>query len=337
MASSRVPPLLDGYVRLPPEASLVLLSGVLGSTTNWLLCHYLCSLLLPPPPATGSSTPTTTPTPSSSSVQQLQQQQQYGADAGAGVVLVSFLRDYAFWRESAGRLGVDLDLASRRGRLVFVDGLSGLFSSHSPASSPDGGRGPQAPTAAAAGAAAAAPGEKEKEKKHKVLTSATAEHLRGVLGDALDQLQQVRAAGGGGPGQQQQQQPTTVLMVDQPDLLLAAAGDQLSGQQLRDVLLDLREKVHSSIVTVSADEPLITTQTTPLEKEHASFAVSLAHDAHLVISLRLLDTGTARDVSGVLRITPGGAEDESDAPVEERELLYFIGGDGGARVFERGQ
>lgn len=54
----------------------------------------------------------------------------------------------------------------------------------------------------------------------------------------------------------------------------------------------------------------------------------------MVMGLRLLDTGTARDVSGVLRITNGGARDQE---VEERECLYFVAGDGGVKVFERGQ
>lgn len=82
---------------------------------------------------------------------------------------------------------------------------------------------------------------------------------------------------------------------------------------------------------------MISAQSTTLEKEHASLALSLVHDAQLVMSLRTLETGTAKDVSGVLRITPGGDEDTGGTTVEDRELLYFIGGDGGVRVFERGQ
>jgi elongator complex protein 6 len=60
------------------------------------------------------------------------------------------------------------------------------------------------------------------------------------------------------------------------------------------------------------------------------------------MGVRLLDTGTARDVSGVVRITVGGdagsqnGEDMSKK-VGEKELLYFVGGNGGVRVFERGQ
>lgn len=64
--------------------------------------------------------------------------------------------------------------------------------------------------------------------------------------------------------------------------------------------------------------------------------VSMAHQARLILSVRGLDTGVARDVSGVLRISKGGAFEEEDGEIEERECLYFVGGDGGVRVSERG-
>jgi elongator complex protein 6 len=67
----------------------------------------------------------------------------------------------------------------------------------------------------------------------------------------------------------------------------------------------------------------------------------MAHQADFIMSLRLLDTGTARDVSGVVRVTIGdsAAQDDQDIRrrIEEKELLYFVGGDGGVKVFERGQ
>ena len=95
------------------------------------------------------------------------------------------------------------------------------------------------------------------------------------------------------------------------------------------------QKVHATIATVSADEPLVVAQTTALEKEHTSFVLSLAHEAATILSLRLLDTGVAKDVSGVIRVTAGG--DDSGERIEEKEFLYHVGGDGGVRVFERGQ
>lgn len=42
----------------------------------------------------------------------------------------------------------------------------------------------------------------------------------------------------------------------------------------------------------------------------------------------------ARDVSGVLRIGRGAGDEGVE--VEEKEVLYFVGGDGGVRVFEKG-
>ncbi|KAI1140981.1 hypothetical protein F5Y05DRAFT_294134 [Hypoxylon sp. FL0543] len=280
--ASRIPPLLDTYLHLPPETSLVLLSGVLGSTTNWLVLRYLYSLL------------------SNLAVSVPADALDVARNNGISVVLISFLRDYTFWKDGAGKLGVDLDLLTRKGNFVFVDGLTGLFHaslSHVP----------------------------EKSLGRKVLCVPTLQHLRKELEDAITVAQ--RSA----PDQK------IVLIADQLDLLLAASGDGISSEALRETLLDIREKVHSSIVTVSADVPLISPRTTPLEKEHAVFAALLAHDAHLVVSSRMLDTGTARDVSGVLRVTPGGGNHDIDYVVEEQELLYFVAGDGAVRVFGRGQ
>lgn len=77
MSTTKIPPLLEPYLSLPPEASLILLTSVLGASSNWLVLRHLYSYLR------------------SSSGER-------GADVG--VVLVSFMRDRAFWREGAGRL-----------------------------------------------------------------------------------------------------------------------------------------------------------------------------------------------------------------------------------------
>lgn len=93
-------------------------------------------------------------------------------------------------------------------------------------------------------------------------------------------------------------------------------------------------------MTLSADQPLVSNHQTPLESDHAALLLGTAHQADFIMSLRLLDTGTARDVSGVLRITAGDRTEEDldiQKRIEERELLYFVGGDGGVKVFERGQ
>lgn len=64
--------------------------------------------------------------------------------------------------------------------------------------------------------------------------------------------------------------------------------------------------------------------------------MNMAHQATLIMSVKGLDTGFARDVSGVLRVNRGPGADLTDTDVEEKEYLYFVEGDGGVRVFERG-
>jgi elongator complex protein 6 len=85
----------------------------------------------------------------------------------------------------------------------------------------------------------------------------------------------------------------------------------------------------------------VSSNQTPLEANHAAFLLSTAHQANFTMSLRLLDTGTARDVSGVVRITVGDSMEGNDQnfrrKIEEKELLYFVGGDGSVKVFGRGQ
>jgi elongator complex protein 6 len=101
----------------------------------------------------------------------------------------------------------------------------------------------------------------------------------------------------------------------------------------------ISQYVHATVLTLSDDSPLALRQHTPLEINHAAFLLNVAHQADLIMSLRLLDTGTARDVSGVIRIAAGREleKDKAGLNLEGKELLYFVGGDGNVKVFERGQ
>ncbi|KZZ90502.1 hypothetical protein AAL_07188 [Moelleriella libera RCEF 2490] len=105
-----------------------------------------------------------------------------------------------------------------------------------------------------------------------------------------------------------------VLVLDQMDAWLAMG--EVSCMEALNLVTRLRENVHSLVMTVAADDALLHAQSTTLEREHAAFATTLAHEASCVMSLRLLDTGTADDVSGVLRIT------DADQGVE---YLYHVG------------
>ncbi|KAB5559839.1 hypothetical protein GE09DRAFT_1188309 [Coniochaeta sp. 2T2.1] len=301
--STRIPPLLEPYLLLPRETSLTLLTSVLGASTNWLVVRYLSSFLAPSPTAVSPSLPST---PSASS------------PSNVSVLLVSFLRDYPFFRDLSLKQGLDLDSAGRKGRFGYVDGLSSLYL---PAPPPPAGTDKQA---------LARPWVSN-------LTSARVDDVRSKLLGAVEGLK--RTAG--------THERRVALVIDGLDTLLATASDEEGiGQRVQDLLLDLREQTHATILTLSADAPLFSSQTTRLEEEHAALILSGAHAADVVLSLRLLDTGTAKDVSGVIRVTRGGggggADGETDGEMigvqmEDREYLYHVLGDGGVRVFERGQ
>ena len=69
----------------------------------------------------------------------------------------------------------------------------------------------------------------------------------------------------------------------------------------------------------------------------------MAHQSRIAIQLRSLGTGAAKDISGVLRVSLGGAYEAEDgesgaqAELEEGEWLYQIKGDGSAKVWGRGE
>ncbi|KAL8708255.1 MAG: hypothetical protein Q9220_006832 [cf. Caloplaca sp. 1 TL-2023] len=125
-----------------------------------------------------------------------------------------------------------------------------------------------------------------------------------------------------------------LLVLDAVDFLLAATETTVG--EVLDMIWELRELVQSTIISVSADYPLLHTQSTPLESSHAAFVMSLTHQANTMWSARELDTGSAKDVSGVLRITEGPAAENEELEgghrIEEKEVLYFVAGDGGVKA-----
>lgn len=98
--ASRIPRLLEPYLSLPPETCLILLTSVLGASTNWVVLRFLHSTLTSP---------------------------EENPEDGTNVVLVSFMRDLGFWKENGRRLGLDLEKLIAKKKFAFVDGLSGLF------------------------------------------------------------------------------------------------------------------------------------------------------------------------------------------------------------------
>ncbi|OAA75583.1 hypothetical protein LEL_07571 [Akanthomyces lecanii RCEF 1005] len=229
-----------------------------------------------------------------------------------GVVLVSFLRDARFWMEGCARLGMDLDALCKSRRFGFVDGLTGLYAATMD-SQPPPSSSHSAPVPDGDGVIAGRGGGR----------TATADTIKTQVDGALSRLLPAP------PGKR-------ILLVDGLDAYVAMTPPG-SASEAESLLMGLRETVHSTLLTLAADEPLMhaaqqgtATATTSLEREQAALVLGQAHAADQVVSLRRLDTGAAADVSGVLRVATRAGGDEGE------ELLYHVSGDGSVRVFERG-
>jgi elongator complex protein 6 len=132
-----------------------------------------------------------------------------------------------------------------------------------------------------------------------------------------------------------------LIVVDGLDFILASQPE-IDAVHLQQLLSKLLTSTQSLIVSCHADTPLLHNRhesSTPLEREHGTFITAMAHQARLVLQLRGLDTGSARDVTGIMRISPGGQQDdEGDTPtLTEGEWLYQCKSDGSVKVWSRGE
>jgi elongator complex protein 6 len=100
--TSRIPLLLEPYLSLPPEASLILLTSVLGASTNWLVLRFLYNALAAP--TTGPQLGVRRDTDVIGRAGEDGDWKGEEEGEGTRVVLASFLRDLNFWREGGRRL-----------------------------------------------------------------------------------------------------------------------------------------------------------------------------------------------------------------------------------------
>ncbi|KAF2805226.1 uncharacterized protein BDZ99DRAFT_574825 [Mytilinidion resinicola] len=355
MSTSRIPPILEQYTRAPQAGELVLLTNVLGAGTNWLISQFLCSTLAEDPrrriagdDAFGSG----------HEIGGTEEEKEETA-----VLLVSWMRDLAFWTaEGRKAWGLDLARLAQRNRFTFIDGLTELFITpaipgqhpnpnphHHPPASPlpirstrtITPRGPP-PSASSLSPLARNPPAPPTPSTTTKLTSPSLQHIESTILSAISTLSTPASP------------KRIILILDHPDLLLATGATSTppspsqttqhstpdtstAVEPLRAMLHTLCQHVHAAVVSLVADAPLANGGgggggggSTPLETNHAALLAGLAHVADLVLSVRLLDTGFARDVSGVVRVSGAAGEGAG------REVLYYVGKDGVVKAFERG-
>ncbi|KAI1919792.1 hypothetical protein LOZ12_002247 [Ophidiomyces ophidiicola] len=335
-------PILAPYTSPPPRHSLSLITSLLGTTSNWLVLRFICdalysaSQLAPRGPAAGAGI----------------EDESQAPGEGKGplrIVLVSFLRGWDFWKGEGKRLGIDLARLALQGKFVFVDGLTGLFSTANqnlskltpPASMSPAVHSTTAPHRLANRSHTASQ-ETNVPTKLQWSNTGGVEAIERAIISAIDSVNS-----SAGEDDRITATSNTLLIVDQPDMLLAATGveSKVGALEVKDMITCLRQHAHSTLVTLAADSPFINygESGTPLETEHASLVIGMAYQARMVMQLRGLETGAARDVSGVMQIAKGRLCSHADQrdldsdDLEPIEILYYVQGDGTVRVFGRGE
>ncbi|EDU49865.1 hypothetical protein TUN199_03709 [Pyrenophora tritici-repentis] len=345
--STRIPPLLQPYVQLPHDESLLLLTSTLGASANWLLIRFLCN--------------------------ELSSNTQDGGEEGHNVILVSWMREYEFWKQEARKsAGLDMERLKKEGRFAFVDGLgagadatgdesrsNAQIQPHVavsngpqaqrgpqvlPARGPPGriipARGPPVPASAATPTPSTAPNNEPTSAKkttpgHYTLKTLEIADVKTTISSAISSLTTSTTP------------RKTLLIFDNPDLLLAL-NPTITPSNFTSLLLELHTlPTISHILThMQADNPLLSLSTPPqpLEITHHNLVIKCAHMSRRILGVRVLDTGVARDVSGVVRVTeqrshfigarPGKKDGGDDG--NGGEFLYQVKGDGSVKVFERG-
>ena len=111
-SNSRIPHLLAPYIDNLPKDSLILITNTLETSANWLTIRYLCGVFNSDATKHGRA---------SSSLDQATRNVTNNAPApDLGVVLVSWMRDWEFWKTESRKAGVSRDNIVRTGCRVHV-------------------------------------------------------------------------------------------------------------------------------------------------------------------------------------------------------------------------
>lgn len=161
------------------------------------------------------------------------------------------------------------------------------------------------------------------------------------LTEILAAIQRSTQSTSDGPSINEGEATKSITIIDGLDFLLAAKPD-VDNISIQQFISQLRLMSKAVIVTCSADSPLLHNRhdsATPLERDHAGFATLMSHRCDWILQLRGLDSGTARDVTGVLRASKGGSYEGTagSETLDDAEWLYQLKSDGSVRMWTRGE
>ncbi|KAJ9609094.1 hypothetical protein H2200_006865 [Cladophialophora chaetospira] len=326
-----IPPPLAAYLEssISSPHSQILITSVLSTPPTWLLLRLIYVQLH----GVGDD----------SDNQQLPRRGSGRPESGERKILfVSLTRPLSLWTEMGKKMGLDFHSLLKSGKIIYIDGL---------------GYGSLAPRKDDASLLPMLP-----------LRGLTLDYLEHALDSALasvstnatasmftsSEFQPKSRFAAFAPSYEIPEDFQPHIIIDGLDFLLASQPS-LTTVSVQALLSEFRTRSRDLVLTCNADGPLLQTATsanhdtgTPLERNHAHFLTSMAHQSRWVSQLRGLDTGSAKDVSGVVRVSRGGAADDDEITsttgsglpshdLADGEWLYHLKADGSVRVWSRGE
>jgi hypothetical protein len=94
----KTPQALEPYLKLPPELNQILLTGTLGCTTTWLIVRFVGAVLSERSSKVSSD----------------------GSENDVAVILVSWMRDLAFWKNEIRKSTVRIPIQFREIRVCVL-------------------------------------------------------------------------------------------------------------------------------------------------------------------------------------------------------------------------
>ncbi|QLG72940.1 hypothetical protein HG535_0E00240 [Zygotorulaspora mrakii] len=113
---------------------------------------------------------------------------------------------------------------------------------------------------------------------------------------------------------------SSVIILEQPEILLSLLDGLTSDDLHRKLINPVMRRCKLLVVTTKLRSLI---QETKDGIEASRFTACTYYKSMAILSLRPLETGRAKDVTGCLRITRGGSANTLDCQVQENEYLYF--------------
>ncbi len=229
---------------------------------------------------------------------------------GIPIIIISFINDFNYFKKNLIKFGIDLDKLN--GKIIIIDCLTNLFMKIDN----DGIRGNGI------------------QNNYKPGPFQDIDDLFKQLYTIISKLT---------PTSSNSNNNKPAIILEAPDILLSS--NLFNSKQLLKLMFSLQKVSSSLYVSLNIDEELIDIdkhpEQTSIEFQQYDFLVHMIHRASLIIGLKPLETGRAKDVTGILRISRGTVplsideNDEKINEIQEREYFYLVNGDAQVQLFFR--